>query len=480
MMTDTAGTRTRDRPRRRAGGRRGGRHPQGHPPRRGRQRGDRRGAGRHAGPGDPGGLRPAPRLRPLPRAHSDDRHRGHRLLGGGPGPPPRGAAGAPTPGVIRPKRSQRRRGKSDPIDAYAAAGRAPARGRRPARGQDRHRPLRTDPGAPGLAPQRDEGPRPSPTGRSPPCRPPPPTPCAPAPHRLSGGELIDALARTRPAPATHRPRIGDRASAAPPGSAATGSRADEIADIDTELRALTARAAPTMLATKALRRQPPPPCSPAPATTPAESAPRHPSPPCAAPPRSPPAPGKTNRHRLNRGGDRQANREPHPNAPPARRPAHQGLRRPPHRHGQELQRDTALPQTRHRPPSTAPADPPPTRTPHRRPAPRAPRTRTHPPPKPPTTRTPTRPGSANSNAAHAPTPPSPQHTANGSTPNNHRPTPLDTNRSITSPPRCVPETPCTPHRRPGITFREGSRRAAGVSAQSPGSGAAPKPQPRPA
>lgn len=90
MMTDTAGTRTRDRPRRRALGRRGGRHPQGHPPRRGRQRGDRRRAGRHAGPGDPGGPRPAPRLRPLPRAHSDDRHRGHRLLRGGPGPRPGG------------------------------------------------------------------------------------------------------------------------------------------------------------------------------------------------------------------------------------------------------------------------------------------------------------------------------------------------------------------------------------------------------
>ena len=29
--------------------------------------------------------------------------------------------------------------------------------------------------------------------------------------------------------------------------------------------------------------------------------------------------------------------------PPVRRPAHQGLRRPPHRHGQEPQRDTALP-----------------------------------------------------------------------------------------------------------------------------------------
>ena len=217
MMTDTAGTRTRDRPRRRAGGRRGGRHPQGHPPRRGRQRGDRRRAGRHAGPGDPGGPRPAPRLRPLPRAHPDDRHRGHRLLRGGPGPPPRGAAGAPTPGVIRPKRSQRRRGKSDPIDAYAAAGRAPARGRRPARGQDRHRPLRTDPGAPGLAPQRDEGPRPSPTGRSPPCRPPPPTPCAPASPVSAARGLIGALARTRPAPTAHRPRIDDHADTAPPG-----------------------------------------------------------------------------------------------------------------------------------------------------------------------------------------------------------------------------------------------------------------------
>lgn len=109
--------------------------------------------------------------------------------------------------------------------------------------------------------------------------------------RLSGGELIDALARTRPAPATDTP-------------ASTTMRTlrrlarrhriltDEITDIDTELRALTARAAPTMLATKALRRQPPPPCSSPPATTPAESAPRHPSPPCAAPPRSPPAPGR--------------------------------------------------------------------------------------------------------------------------------------------------------------------------------------------
>ena len=35
------------------------------------------------------------------------------------------AAGAPIREVIRPKRSQRRRGKSDPIDAYAAAGAGP-------------------------------------------------------------------------------------------------------------------------------------------------------------------------------------------------------------------------------------------------------------------------------------------------------------------------------------------------------------------
>lgn len=157
--------------------------------------------------------------------------------------------------------------------------------------------------------------------------------------------LIDALARTRPAPATHRPRIGDRASAAPPGSAATGSRADEIADIDTELRALTARAAPTMLATKALRRQPPPPCSPAPTDNPGRirteasfaalcgaapipAGPREDQPPPTQPRRRPTG---------------QLGAAPDRPGPPVRRPAHQGLRRPPHRHGQELQRDTAPP-----------------------------------------------------------------------------------------------------------------------------------------
>ena len=89
----------------------------------------------------------------------------------------------------------------------------------------------------------------------------------PAPSQRRGGSSTPWPARA-PHRTAHRPRIGDRASAAPPGSAATGSRADEIADIDTELRALTARAAPTMLATKALRRQPPPPRSPAPTDNP--------------------------------------------------------------------------------------------------------------------------------------------------------------------------------------------------------------------
>lgn len=198
------------------------------------------------------------------------------------------------PRQVRPDRRLRRRRQST------------GRGRRPARGQDRHRPLRTDPGAPGLAPQRDEGPRRRPPADHRPADHRPRRrahPLRPPQRRGSSSAPWPARAPPRPPTPPHR-RPRERCAAWP---AATRSRADEITDIDTELRALTARAAPTMLATKALRRQPPPPCSSPPATTPTESAPRHPSPPCAAPPRSPPAPGKTNRHRLNRGGDRQAN-----------------------------------------------------------------------------------------------------------------------------------------------------------------------------
>lgn len=198
--------------------------------------------------------------------------------------------------------------------------------------------------------------------------------------------LIDALARTRPAPATHRPRIGDRASAAPPGSAATGSRADEIADIDTELRAPTARAAPTMLATKALRRQPPPPCSPAPTDNPgrirteasfaalcgAAPIPRRPP---GRPTATDSTAAATDRPTGSRTPTPRPPGDPRTKAYAARLTAT----------GKNCKEILRRPRTRHRPPSMAPAGPPPTRTPHRRPAPRAPRTRTHPPPKPPTT-----------------------------------------------------------------------------------------------
>lgn len=114
------------------------------------------------------------------------------------------AAGAPIREVIRPKRSQRRRGKSDPIDAYAAAGRALAeadalpvaktgtgpceqirvllverRSAMKARVAAHRQITALLTTAPDAVRTRFA--------------------------RLSGGELIDALARTRPAPATDTP-----------------------------------------------------------------------------------------------------------------------------------------------------------------------------------------------------------------------------------------------------------------------------------
>ena len=388
MMTDTAGTRTRDRPRRRAGGRRGGRHPQGHPPRRGRQRGDRRRAGRYAGPRDPGGPRPAPRLRPLPRAHPDDRHRGHRLLRGGPGPrsggpPARRSQGSSVPSAPSAAAGEpRTRSEPEPPPAgrwpgadalpVAKTGTGPCEQIRVLLARRRsamkarvaaHRQITALPAtAPDavrtrLAPSQRRGGSSAPWPARAPHRP----PTAPA---STTTRTLRRLARRHRIPGRRDHRHRHRA-----------------ARTDRPRRPDDARhqgAAPS---------SPPPPCSPAPATTPTESAPRHPSPPCAAPPRSPPAPGRTNRHRLNRGGDRQANwalhqialvrlsSDPRTKAYAARLTAT----------GKSRKEILRRPRTRHRPPSTAPADPPPTRTPHRRPAPRAPRTRTHPPPKPPTT-----------------------------------------------------------------------------------------------
>lgn len=218
------------------------------------------------------------------------------------------------------------------------------RGRRPARGQDRHRPLRTDPGAPGLAPQRDEGPRPSPTGRSPPCRPPPPTPCAPAPHRLSGEGAHQRPGPHAPRPGHRHPRIGDRASAAPPGppppdpdrrdrrhrhrAARTNrprrpddARHQGAAPSTTATLLVTAGDNPGRIRTEASFAAL---CGAAPIP----AGPREDQPPPTQPRRRPTG---------------QLGAAPDRPGPPVQRPAHQGLRRPPHRHGQELQRDTAPP-----------------------------------------------------------------------------------------------------------------------------------------
>ena len=293
------------------------------------------------------------------------------------------AAGAPIREVIRPKRSQRRRGKSDPIDAYAAAGRALAeadalpvaktgtgpceqirvllverRSAMKARVAAHRQITALLTTAPDAVRTRFA--------------------------RLSGGELIDALARTRPAPATDTP-----ASATARALRRLARRhrilTDEIADIDTELRALTARAAPTMLATKGYGVITTATLlvtagdNPGRIRTEASFAAL-----CGAAP-IPASSGKTNRHRLNRGGDRQANwalhqialvrlsSDPRTKAYAARLTAT----------GKNCKEILRCPRTRHRPRSMAPADPPPTRTPHRRPAPTAPRTRTHPHPSRP-------------------------------------------------------------------------------------------------
>ena len=124
--------------------------------------------------------------------------------------------------------------------------------------------------------------------------------------RLSGGELIGALARTRPAPDADTPAS---ATARTLRRLARRHRilTDEITDIDTELRALTARAAPTMLATKGYGVI----TTAALLVTAGDNPDRIRSEAsfaalCGAAP-IPASSGRTNRHRLNRGGDRRAN-----------------------------------------------------------------------------------------------------------------------------------------------------------------------------
>lgn len=207
--------------------------------------------------------------------------------------------------VIRPKRAQRRRGKSDPIDAYAAAQQALAE--------------------PEILPiaKTSDGPveqirvlmavrRSAMKARI-------------AAHRqitsllitapdavrtrfahLASGPLIDTLAATRPGPAVNSV------------TAATGQAlrrlarrhqdlTAEIADIDAELRVLTTQSAPAMLATKGFGVITTATLlitagdNPARLRTEASFAAL-----CGAAP-IPASSGKTTRYRLNRGGDRQAN-----------------------------------------------------------------------------------------------------------------------------------------------------------------------------
>lgn len=215
------------------------------------------------------------------------------------------AAGVPIREIIRPKRAQRRRGKSDPIDAYAAAAQALA-----------------EPEALPVAKTNDgavEQIRVLLTARR----------SAVKAHtaalrqigsllvtgpdavrsrwaNLAGHALIDALAATRPGQA-----VESVAAAAGQALRVLARRCQylsrEIGCIEDDLRVLVSRGAPAMLATKGY--------GVITAATLLITAGDNPTrlrsegsfaALCGAAP-IPASSGKTNRHRLNRGGDRQAN-----------------------------------------------------------------------------------------------------------------------------------------------------------------------------
>ena len=207
--------------------------------------------------------------------------------------------------VIRPKRAQRRRGKSDPIDAYAAAAQALAEPETLPVAKTNDGPVEQIRVL--MAVRRSAMKARVAAHRQITCL------LITAPEALkarftdlTGNRLIDTLATTRPGPATTSV------------SAATGQAlrrlarrhqnlTAEIDEIDTELHTLTIQAAPTMLATKGygvittatllisagdnpdrLRTEASFAALCGAASIPASS-------------------GKTTRHRLNRGGDRQGN-----------------------------------------------------------------------------------------------------------------------------------------------------------------------------
>ena len=207
--------------------------------------------------------------------------------------------------VIRPKRAQRRRGKSDPIDAYAAAAQALAEPETLPVAKTNDGPVEQIRVL--MAVRRSAMKARVAAHRQITCL------LITAPEALkarftdlTGNRLIDTLATTRPGPATTSV------------SAATGQAlrrlarrhqnlTAEIDEIDTELHTLTIQAAPTMLATKGY--------GVITTATLLISAGDNPdrlrteasfAALCGAAP-IPASSGKTTRHRLNRGGDRQAN-----------------------------------------------------------------------------------------------------------------------------------------------------------------------------
>ena len=207
--------------------------------------------------------------------------------------------------VIRPKRAQRRRGKSDPIDAYAAAAQALAEPETLPVAKTNDGPVEQIRVL--MAVRRSAMKARVAAHRQITCL------LITAPEALkarftdlTGNRLIDTLATTRPGPATTSV------------SAATGQAlrrlarrhqnlTAEIAEIDTELHTLTIQAAPTMLATKGY--------GVITTATLLISAGDNPdrlrteasfAALCGAAP-IPASSGKTTRHRLNRGGDRQGN-----------------------------------------------------------------------------------------------------------------------------------------------------------------------------
>ena len=207
--------------------------------------------------------------------------------------------------VIRPKRAQRRRGKSDPIDAYAAAAQALAEPETLPVAKTNDGPVEQIRVL--MAVRRSAMKARVAAHRQITCL------LITAPEALkarftdlTGNRLIDTHATTRPGPATTSV------------SAATGQAlrrlarrhqnlTAEIDEIDTELHTLTIQAAPTMLATKGY--------GVITTATLLISAGDNPdrlrteasfAALCGAAP-IPASSGKTTRHRLNRGGDRQGN-----------------------------------------------------------------------------------------------------------------------------------------------------------------------------